>query len=903
MKYLFLSALFVCTFQTLQAQVPQFFNYQAIARDSDHKPLGNADISVTVNIMRNGNVVYTENDNLITAATGLFTIQVGKNNPTVFQNIDWRLGGYELQVHVSGAIDLDTPATPIISVPYALLAKEVLNEKQQLTLNGNQLSISGGNTVTLNTSGTGGTVTVGPTLKGDGSSSNPLSLAPQGAANGQVLKWNGTTWAPANDITGGGQTTVTVTLPGLSISGNSGSGYTLTNTGDTDPTDDITQTSNAGGDLSGTFNNLQIKSGVVGSAELNGMGASSGQVLKWNGTAWAPAADITGGGQTTVSVNQPGLSISGNASAGYTISNTGDTDPLDDLIKTTLFNGDITGKYDNLQVGAHTIGTNELMNNAVGTTQIIDGSITLADLANGIIPMSLPPNGAAGGDLGGTYPNPIVAQIQGRPIAATAPTDGQVLQWNNASNAWKPVNPVTSGWSLTGNGNTNPGTNFIGTTDDQPIAFKVNGTERMRLDNQGRLSLSGPDTTNTVVGFGAGLQNTGRQNSFFGNSAGALNKSGRYNSFFGQSTGASNITGNQNCLFGYGAGYNNTSSKQCFFGFEAGFQNINGGGNSFFGYQSGYSNTTGFNNTAIGFKSFMENISGFYNVAIGETALGSCTEGFSNTSVGNESLFSTTTGFDNSAVGYDALYSNTTGFSNTAIGYNALYYNTTGFSNTAVGFEALNFDTTGNYNTAIGYSSGPVVTSGDISNSTAIGAFATVSSSNTIALGDASISSIKGQVGFTTYSDARIKTNIHENVPGLAFIQKLRPVTYHYDIHRQNSLMGLVDTAMWEGKYDIEQKAYSGFIAQEVEQSAQSLGYDFSGVDAPANDRSLYGLRYAEFTVPLVKAVQEQQAIIDQLKTELADMKAQLTAIRQQLKTDKVQIIKIKNDQTLSDDK
>jgi hypothetical protein len=54
-----------------------------------------------------------------------------------------------------------------------------------------------------------------------------------------------------------------------------------------------------------------------------------------------------------------------------------------------------------------------------------------------------------------------------------------------------------------------------------------------------------------------------------------------------------------------------------------------------------------------------------------------------------------------------------------------------------------------------------------------------------------------------------------------------------------------------------EQIIYSGFIAQDVEKAAKELGFDFSGVDAAKNDKDLYGLRYAEFVVPLVKAVQE----------------------------------------------
>src|SRR5437763_258779 len=50
---------------------------------------------------------------------------------------------------------------------------------------------------------------------------------------------------------------------------------------------------------------------------------------------------------------------------------------------------------------------------------------------------------------------------------------------------------------------------------------------------------------------------------------------------------------------------------------------------------------------------------------------------------------------------------------------------------------------------------------------------------------------------------------------------------------------------------------YTGFVAQEVEQAAKKVNYNFSGVDAPKNDKDFYGLRYGDFVVPLVKAVQE----------------------------------------------
>lgn len=77
-------------------------------------------------------------------------------------------------------------------------------------------------------------------------------------------------------------------------------------------------------------------------------------------------------------------------------------------------------------------------------------------------------------------------------------------------------------------------------------------------------------------------------------------------------------------------------------------------------------------------------------------------------------------------------------------------------------------------------------------------------------------------------------------------------------------------------KEDKARIVYTGFVAQEVERAAKELNYPFSGVDAPKNESDFYGLRYAEFLVPLVKAVQE-------LHAENARLKGDLRALREQV--------------------
>ncbi len=242
----------------------------------------------------------------------------------------------------------------------------------------------------------------------------------------------------------------------------------------------------------------------------------------------------------------------------------------------------------------------------------------------------------------------------------------------------------------------------------------------------------------------------------------------------------------------------------------------------------------------------------------------------------------TPVGGQNTAVGSNALVNTGIGTGNTAVGCYALNEAPADL-NTAVGYKALSSTAGGKYaspppgssNTAIGAYSGQQ--GGSHYNTTTIGFSAVATASYQVRIGNSDVTSIGGKVSWSTLSDGRFKTDLQEDVSGLEFVTKLRPVSYMVDKSSLQKFLGVSDSLIQLSVASKEKPTrQTGFVAQEVDALVKKSGYVFSGVDVPKNDKDPYTIRYAEFVVPLVKAVQElsemneqQQKQIDQLLQQL----------------------------------
>jgi len=404
---------------------------------------------------------------------------------------------------------------------------------------------------------------------------------------------------------------------------------------------------------------------------------------------------------------------------------------------------------------------------------------------------------------------------------------------------------------------------------------------------------------NTAVGNMSMYSNTtGYSNVAIGNGTLNKNTTGNFNIAIGSGTLANNTTGNDNIANGdYALGNNTTGINNVAIGKSSLHENVQGNGNVACGFNTMKYNSNGSFNTIYGTEALhYNNGDGSNNNAVGHRALFSIDSGSGNCGFGEEANSTTTTGWNNIGIGFHTLgqYNSSTG--------STLYGNEIGYDNIAIGLVAGDrIGNNCNQSAFIGPFSNVITNDTNVSNSTAIGNGALVFQNNMMRLGNSAVTRIETQVGLTVVSDGRYKYNVTEEVKGLDFIKKLRPVVYQYDTEKMDKTwMGEeFDTMVKHNPQLLKdyQKAsqirYSGFIAQEVETATQTINYNFSGISKPEKSDGHYGLDYASFVVPIVKAEQE-------LANENAMLKKQIQELENKNKTIELRLQKLESNLNLN---
>jgi hypothetical protein len=171
---------------------------------------------------------------------------------------------------------------------------------------------------------------------------------------------------------------------------------------------------------------------------------------------------------------------------------------------------------------------------------------------------------------------------------------------------------------LNGNAGTNPATNFIGTTNDVSLHFRVNNVHAGKIEranhttffgyNSGNNTYNTHETTgfgtntlkslttgwgSTAVGFDVLTENTtGLFNTGMGYIAMNNMTTGQYNTGIGAWALQGNISGESNSSLGmFSFTFNTDGNYNTSLGAYTGYQNVHGSGNVFIGYQAGYYET------------------------------------------------------------------------------------------------------------------------------------------------------------------------------------------------------------------------------------------------------------------------------------------------------------------------
>ena len=225
---------------------------------------------------------------------------------------------------------------------------------------------------------------------------------------------------------------------------------------------------------------------------------------------------------------------------------------------------------------------------------------------------------------------------------------------------------------------------------------------------------------------------------------------------------------------------------------------------------------------------------------------------------------------ENTILGAYAADNLTTGDANTFFGtYVATDGTVTGNNNTGVGHAALAALTTGSNNLSLGHDAARTGSPGG--NQT--------TGANSIHMGDENIGNAYIQVDWTVVSDERDKTDFTALDIGLDFVKAMKPYTFKWDKRSKYGDKKAddydLDAVTSDGTHK-EDWLDLGFKAQDVKALEEASNYKIADKTnltvSITEDGKQYGMKYAKLVPILVKAIQEQNALIEALTARVATL-------------------------------